>query len=158
PRPLALAEGRTRLRRGRGGGVGAPPGRRACTGAPRGCTNDCARHVRWLWPTAAPGFDAGEEAGLGPRRGEGHALVHPGGAPVTGPVLERLLAVQDRDTAADRLRHRRETLPERAELAALTERAGDLRARLTDAEARLAVVAGRQAELEEELAATEGRI
>jgi predicted nucleic acid-binding Zn-ribbon protein len=30
--------------------------------------------------------------------------------------LEQLLAIQERDTALDRLRHRRETLPERAEL------------------------------------------
>jgi predicted nucleic acid-binding Zn-ribbon protein len=77
---------------------------------------------------------------------------------VTAPVLERLLAVQDLDTAADRLRHRKETLPEKAELAAVTERAGGLRAQLADAERRLGVVAGRESELEAELTATEQRI
>ena len=77
---------------------------------------------------------------------------------MTAPVLERLLAVQDLDSAADRLRHRKETLPEKAEMAAVTERAGGLRARLTEAEGRLGVVAGRQSGLESELAATEQRI
>ena len=36
--------------------------------------------------------------------------------------LEALLLVQEHDTARDRLRHRRETLPERAELEASTTR------------------------------------
>ena len=73
-------------------------------------------------------------------------------------TFERLLAVQEHDTNADRLRHRREMLPERAEFAALTERAGGLRARLTDAEARLAAATTQQTNLENELAATEDRI
>ena len=77
---------------------------------------------------------------------------------MTAARFERLLAVQDHDTAADRLRHRRETLPERADLAALTERAGDLRTRITDAEARLASATGTQTHLEDELAHTETRI
>ena len=42
---------------------------------------------------------------------------------MASPALERLLAVQDLDSAADRLRHRKETLPEKAELASITERA-----------------------------------
>src|SRR5438128_5185 len=63
------------LRRGRGGGVGAPPGGRASTGAPRGCTSDRDRPGRHLSPKAACGCGAGEEAGLGPRRGRQHSLV-----------------------------------------------------------------------------------
>jgi predicted nucleic acid-binding Zn-ribbon protein len=44
---------------------------------------------------------------------------------VTAEELETLLLVQERDTALDRLRHRRATLPERAEL---ESRAAELRA------------------------------
>lgn len=43
--------------------------------------------------------------------------------------LEQLLAIQERDTALDRLRHRRETLPERAELEARFANARTLTAR-----------------------------
>src|SRR4051794_8243670 len=77
---------------------------------------------------------------------------------MTAARFERLLAVQDLDTAADRLRHRRETLPERADLVALTERARDLRTRLADAESRLAAATSAEERLEQELAATEARI
>jgi len=53
--------------------------------------------------------------------------------------LERLLALQEHDTALDRLRHRRATLPERAELDA---RASELRAQQS---ARLTVQTRRDA-------------
>lgn len=55
-------------------------------------------------------------------------------------VLDDLLTVQDHDTAADRLRHRRATLPELAELASV----GD---RLVEVEASLAEVTGRRDEV-----------
>jgi predicted nucleic acid-binding Zn-ribbon protein len=58
-------------------------------------------------------------------------------------ALEDLLSLQTHDTAADRLRHRRATLPERA---ALAERAA---ARL-DLEAQLAEVTGRRDEVARE--------
>jgi len=77
---------------------------------------------------------------------------------VSAPILERLLAVQDLDTAADRLRHRKDALLEKTELAHVTERAGALRSRLTEAEGRLTAVTGREDELEAELTATEQRI
>jgi len=44
------------------------------------------------------------------------------------PVLEPLLALQDRDLALDRLRHQRATLPERERVAGLTEQLGALAA------------------------------
>ena len=45
-----------------------------------------------------------------------------------GP-LARLLDVQDHDTVVDQLRHRRATLPERAELADVDRQLGALEAR-----------------------------
>lgn len=72
--------------------------------------------------------------------------------------LEALLQVQDRDTAIDRLRHRRATLPERAQLSALEQRMVDLEARLTELRARRDAVAARQAQLEGEVASLDGRV
>jgi uncharacterized protein len=46
--------------------------------------------------------------------------------------LEQLLAIQEHDTTLDRLRHRRETLPERAELEARFANARTLTARRTE--------------------------
>jgi uncharacterized protein len=51
-------------------------------------------------------------------------------------ALEDLLTLQTHDTAVDRLRHRRASLPERAELAARREDLVGHEARLTDARAR----------------------
>jgi predicted nucleic acid-binding Zn-ribbon protein len=73
-------------------------------------------------------------------------------------ALETLLAVQERDTAIDRLRHKRATLPEKAALAAAQEKAAELDQRLAEARERHGAVADRQAALEKEVAATEARV
>ncbi len=73
-------------------------------------------------------------------------------------AFHQLLRVQEHDTAADRLRHRRATLPELAELAAVETSLVDVETALADASGRLATVAREQRRLEDELAATEGRI
>jgi predicted nucleic acid-binding Zn-ribbon protein len=74
------------------------------------------------------------------------------------PTLEDLLVVQEHDSAADRLRHRRETLPEQARLseveqaiAALSDSAADVGTRRDD-------VVRRQQRHEDELASVEGKI
>jgi uncharacterized protein len=51
---------------------------------------------------------------------------------VSVSVLELLLAVQERDAALDRLRHRRATLPERAALADAEARGAGIRNRLAE--------------------------
>jgi uncharacterized protein len=76
---------------------------------------------------------------------------------VSAPDLAALLAVQDLDTSIDQHRHRRRTLPEREQLAALE---ADLQA--TAAEVRPLgeqrdALAKREAQVEAELAATEQR-
>lgn len=73
-------------------------------------------------------------------------------------AFETLLEIQEIDTAADRLRHRRATLAERAELEALEQQVAAIEARLVAARARHAVVAERQAKLEAEVAALDRRI
>ena len=73
-------------------------------------------------------------------------------------AFQQLLRVQEHDTAADRLRHRRANLPELAELAAVEAALGGVETALAGASGRLAVVAREQSRLEDELAATEGRI
>lgn len=70
---------------------------------------------------------------------------------------DALLALQDLDTAADRQRHRRVGLPERAELAKLEERLEAARAARREVAGRLAEVAGRQERLEADLAGAEAR-
>jgi uncharacterized protein len=73
------------------------------------------------------------------------------------PELAALLAVQDLDTSMDQHRHRRRTLPERGQLAALDaefQTAADQAARVTEQRDALAQ---RQSEVEAELAATERR-
>jgi len=74
-----------------------------------------------------------------------------------GP-LETMLAVQEHDLSVDRLVHRRETLPERAELAAIEEEVAALEARLAEAAGRRDELERRQTRLEEEVAAVERRI
>jgi predicted nucleic acid-binding Zn-ribbon protein len=81
---------------------------------------------------------------------------HSGGGPMS--AFEVVLEIQESDMAADRLRHRRETLAERAELASVEERLEALESRLAAARARHAVVAERQAKLEAEAAALDRRI
>jgi predicted nucleic acid-binding Zn-ribbon protein len=65
-------------------------------------------------------------------------------------VFQQLLRVQEHDTAADRLRHRRGTLPELAELATVEESLARVEAALEEASARLAAVARQQRQLEDE--------
>jgi len=73
-------------------------------------------------------------------------------------TLETLLKVQERDTAIDRLRHRRATLPERSALSVLDDRVADLEARITEITARSEAVAARQSQLESEVGTLEARI
>jgi predicted nucleic acid-binding Zn-ribbon protein len=71
--------------------------------------------------------------------------------------LDALLALQDVDTAIDQQRHRRAQLPERAELATIDRDAAGLQGTISEVSAVRDEIAGRQARLEEELAATEQR-
>ena len=72
--------------------------------------------------------------------------------------LDRLLVVQDHDTHIDQLEHKRQTLPEKAELAELEKRRTALRATRDEVAGRRDEVAERQAEAEAEIAAAEKRI
>src|SRR5437763_5879050 len=74
------------------------------------------------------------------------------------PVLEDLLVVQEHDSAADRLRHKKETLPERARLAEIEQSAAALEASMADVGGRRDEVARRQQRNEYELASVEGKI
>lgn len=71
------------------------------------------------------------------------------GAP-TGP-LERLLVVQHHDTVVDQLRHRRTTLPERAELAQVQRRLSDLDVRSKEVRGQRDELGGRQEALEQQI-------
>jgi len=73
-------------------------------------------------------------------------------------TLETLVKVQERDTAIDRLRHRRATLPERSALSVLEDRVAGLEARITEITARSEAVAARQSQLESEVGTLEARI
>lgn len=77
---------------------------------------------------------------------------------MSSPALDALLAVQDRDTALDQLRHRRASLPERAALNALEDAIAGVDAALLDARAKQGDAAGRQAHLEREVGAVDARI
>ncbi|QGG95614.1 zinc ribbon domain-containing protein [Actinomarinicola tropica] len=70
-------------------------------------------------------------------------------------VLDHLLDLQQHDTTADQLRHRRATLPERDALGALDERARDLQARRAGVEGTRHDLAREQARLEDEIASLE---
>ncbi len=72
--------------------------------------------------------------------------------------LETLLQVQEKDTAIDRLRHRRATLPERSALSALEQRLADLEARIAETGARREAVAARQSRLEEQVGTLDARV
>ena len=74
------------------------------------------------------------------------------------PVFEDLLVVQEHDTAADRLRHRRETLPELERLAAVKQAMADVGASLEERGRVRDEVARRQQRLEDELAAVETKV
>lgn len=73
-------------------------------------------------------------------------------------VLEDLLVVQEHDTAADRLRHKKETLPERARLSEVETAIGALGASIVDVGGRRDEVARREQRHEDELASIEAKI
>src|SRR3954454_14848936 len=72
--------------------------------------------------------------------------------------LEQLLVVQEHDIAIDRLRHRRDTLPERARLGEVEDTLVDLQMRLTEVEERRGVVVRGQTQLEDEIASLGAKI
>jgi predicted nucleic acid-binding Zn-ribbon protein len=72
-------------------------------------------------------------------------------------TFERLLEVQEHDTRVDQLRHRRATLPERAELAELETRRAALEARVSGIRVERDERAERQATLERQIDAAKAR-
>ena len=73
-------------------------------------------------------------------------------------VADDLLQVQDHDTAADRLRHRRATLPELAQLASVGDRLAELEVALAEVTARRDDVARREKRLDDEVAAVTSKM
>ena len=73
-------------------------------------------------------------------------------------VFHDLLRVQEHDTAADQLRHRRRTLPELGQLAAVEEELSRLEATLDQARARAAEAERAQRRLEDELSLVEAKV
>jgi predicted nucleic acid-binding Zn-ribbon protein len=73
-------------------------------------------------------------------------------------AFDGLLRVQEHDTAIDRLRHRRATLPELAELSRIDDELAALERELADVRRRRDDVVARQKRLEAELAAVEAKI
>ncbi|HVM10115.1 MAG TPA: C4-type zinc ribbon domain-containing protein [Acidimicrobiales bacterium] len=73
-------------------------------------------------------------------------------------ALEDLLDVQDHDLRIDQLRHRKATLPEKAELTELHQRRAAIEATRNDVAGRRDEVAARQEHAEQEIAAAEKRI
>jgi hypothetical protein len=73
-------------------------------------------------------------------------------------VLEDLLVVQEHDSAVDRLRHKKESLPERARLAEVQQALATLDASAADVGGRRDDVARRQQRHEDELASIETKI
>lgn len=73
-------------------------------------------------------------------------------------VFHDLLRVQDHDTAADRLRHRRQTLPELAELRECQDELARVEATLAEAGANAADAARLQRRVEAELALLESKV
>jgi predicted nucleic acid-binding Zn-ribbon protein len=80
----------------------------------------------------------------------------PAGAP-QGGALVRLLEVQDHDTAIDQLRHRRSSLPELSELAAVEARLAVLGGRMSEARAQRDELGARQADLEQQIDSSRAR-
>ena len=72
-------------------------------------------------------------------------------------AFDRLLEVQEHDTRVDQLRHRRASLPERAELAELESRRSGLEARTGGVRAERDELAARQANLEGQIEAARER-
>ncbi|MDQ1403656.1 MAG: uncharacterized protein QOG03_1972 [Actinomycetota bacterium] len=77
---------------------------------------------------------------------------------MAGAALEALMTLQDHDTTLDQLRHRRDHLPEREQLAEAERQLADIDRTGAALGAQRDVVAQRQSEVEAQLAATEGRI
>ena len=73
-------------------------------------------------------------------------------------ALDTLLVVQEHDTALDRLRHRRATLPERAELARVGDELAALERSRAEVAAEIDRVAKGQKKLEDELASVEAKV
>lgn len=73
-------------------------------------------------------------------------------------VYDDLLDVQDHDTAADRLTHRRETLPEAARLAAVGDSIVAVEGALSETVERRDAAVKVERRLEDELAGVEGKI
>ncbi len=71
--------------------------------------------------------------------------------------FDTLIRVQEHDTTLDQLRHRMEALPERALLRDLQKRQAVLEAELSEVQAGVDDLAGRQRQLEERIAAAAGR-
>jgi predicted nucleic acid-binding Zn-ribbon protein len=72
--------------------------------------------------------------------------------------LEQLLSLQEHDTAADQLHHRRDTLPERAELATGERELATLETEQATTEEARDVVRRTQKRLEDEVAAVEAKV
>ena len=73
-------------------------------------------------------------------------------------VLEDLLVVQEHDTAADQLRHKKQTLPELARLAEVEQAIAGIDATMAEVGGRRDDVARRQQRHEDELASIEAKI
>lgn len=73
-------------------------------------------------------------------------------------VYHAVLAVQEHDTAADRLRHRRQTLPELTQLAAVDDELARLETALGEATSAAAGAARTQRRLEGELSLVEAKV
>ena len=89
----------------------------------------------------------------------GESAQEPGsGSPqaAVGP-LARLLDVQDHDTVVDQLRHRRATLPQRAELASIDRQLGALESRTKELRLQRDELGDRQAALEQQIGASRTR-
>ena len=73
-------------------------------------------------------------------------------------VLEQLLSIQEHDTSLEQLRHRREHLPEQAELTEIAERESSVSTRRSEIDVRHAELTRDQKRHEDEIAAIEAKI
>jgi len=79
------------------------------------------------------------------------------GDAVAMTALERLLELQDHDTALDQIRHRRRTLPERARLASIASARAALVQGSADVRAQRAELTRTQTRLEDEIAKVDAK-
>ncbi|HLM94794.1 MAG TPA: C4-type zinc ribbon domain-containing protein [Acidimicrobiales bacterium] len=89
--------------------------------------------------------------------GEGSPEAGSGASDAAVGPLARLLDVQDHDTVVDQLRHRRATLPERAQLGDVDRRLGALEARTKELRLQRDELGDRQAALEQQIGASRSR-